>query len=125
MTRKFRGPIHATPIYGCTSTRKRNILGNLLSFLQHLGTNVFFRPHYDDSVHDTVTGAKSEWTILIYLTGIEDGVEGGQVGPHSEIFCQSSLINKQFKTLFYKEEKGKASETISPPLKRGSALLHR
>lgn len=26
-----------------------------------------------------MTGAKSEWTLLIYLTGIEDGVEGGEV----------------------------------------------
>jgi len=39
----------------------------------------FSRPHYDDSVHDVITGAKSEWTLLIYLTGVEDGVEGGEV----------------------------------------------
>lgn len=26
-----------------------------------------------------MTGAKSEWTLLIYLTGAEDGVEGGEV----------------------------------------------
>lgn len=39
----------------------------------------FFRPHYDDSVKDAITGAKSEWTLLVYLTGVEDGVEGGQV----------------------------------------------
>ncbi len=38
-----------------------------------------FNPHYDDSVHDT-TGAVSEWTLLIYLTGVEDGVRGGEVG---------------------------------------------
>jgi hypothetical protein len=36
-------------------------------------------PHYDDSVKDPLTGAKSEWTLLIYLTGMEDGVEGGEV----------------------------------------------
>ena len=39
----------------------------------------YFGPHYDDSVRYTTTGAKSEWTLLIYLTGVEDGVEGGQV----------------------------------------------
>ena len=38
-----------------------------------------FNPHYDDSVRDTKTGAVSEWTLLIYLTGVEDGVQGGEV----------------------------------------------
>ncbi|KAH9484103.1 hypothetical protein JR316_0003583 [Psilocybe cubensis] len=66
----------------------------------------YFGPHYDDSVRDPMTGAKSEWTLLIYLTGEEDGVEGGE-------------------TLFYHEQRGKPREVISPPLKRGTALLHR
>ncbi|PPQ67656.1 hypothetical protein CVT25_012684 [Psilocybe cyanescens] len=66
----------------------------------------YFGPHYDDSVRDPVTGTKSEWTLLIYLTGIEDGVEGGE-------------------TLFYNEQRGKPREVITPPLKRGTALLHR
>jgi len=66
----------------------------------------YFGPHYDDSVRDPITGAKSEWTLLIYLTGMEDGVEGGE-------------------TLFYKEERGKPREVITPSLKRGTALLHR
>lgn len=39
----------------------------------------YFGAHYDDSVRDPETGAKSEWTLLIYLTGIEDGVLGGEV----------------------------------------------
>jgi len=38
-----------------------------------------FGKHYDDAVRDPETGADSEWTLLIYLTGIEDGVEGGEV----------------------------------------------
>ena len=38
-----------------------------------------FNPHYDDSVRDAKTGAVSEWTLLIYLTGVEDGVQGGEV----------------------------------------------
>jgi len=38
----------------------------------------YFGPHYDDSVSDTETGAKSEWTLLIYLTGVDDGVQGGE-----------------------------------------------
>src|SRR5258707_9245341 len=38
-----------------------------------------FDPHYDDSVRDVKTGTVSEWTLLIYLTGLEDGVQGGEV----------------------------------------------
>ncbi|KAF7304816.1 Fe2OG dioxygenase domain-containing protein [Mycena kentingensis (nom. inval.)] len=64
----------------------------------------YFGPHYDDDCRDTMTGARSEWTLLIYLTGNEDGVEGGE-------------------TLFYPKAKGK--DPIVAPLKRGSALLHR
>ncbi|KAJ3494797.1 hypothetical protein NMY22_g20023 [Coprinellus aureogranulatus] len=39
----------------------------------------YFGPHYDDSVKDPLTGATSEWTLLIYLTGEEDGVQGGEI----------------------------------------------
>ncbi|KAI0748286.1 hypothetical protein C8Q80DRAFT_1270710 [Daedaleopsis nitida] len=69
-------------------------------------TGQYFGPHYDDSVRDAATGAKSEWTLLIYLTGAQDGVEGGE-------------------TIFYKDQRGKPVETIVPPLTRGTALLHR
>jgi hypothetical protein len=51
----------------------------------------------------------SEWTILIYLSGHEDGIVGGE-------------------TVFYAEEgkgKNKQQRMIVPPLKRGSALFHR
>ena len=41
---------------------------------QHFGC------HYDDAVRDPQTGARSEWTLLVYLTGVEDGVKGGEVG---------------------------------------------
>ncbi|GBE82038.1 hypothetical protein BKA93DRAFT_227089 [Sparassis latifolia] len=65
-----------------------------------------FGPHYDDSVRDARTGAKSEWTLLVYLSGVEDGVEGGE-------------------TLFYREGKKMPAEIITAPLTRGTALLHR
>ncbi|KAF9227603.1 hypothetical protein BS17DRAFT_725926 [Gyrodon lividus] len=65
-----------------------------------------FGPHYDESVKDPATGAKSEWTLLIYLSGVEDGIEGGE-------------------TLFHKDERGRPCETIVAPLARGTALLHR
>ncbi|KAG8809666.1 hypothetical protein FRC17_003298 [Serendipita sp. 399] len=51
----------------------------------------------------------SEWTILIYLTGQEDGITGGQ-------------------TVFYVDEgigKNRIRREVIPPLKRGSVLLHR
>ncbi|KAJ7740737.1 hypothetical protein DFH07DRAFT_838950 [Mycena maculata] len=67
--------------------------------LQHFG------PHYDDDCRDAMTRAKSEWTLLLYLTGYEDGVEGGE-------------------TLFYQDGKG-GKEVIKAPLTRGTALLHR
>ncbi|TFL07044.1 hypothetical protein BDV98DRAFT_557166 [Pterulicium gracile] len=66
----------------------------------------YFGAHYDDSVRDADTGAKSEWTLLIYLSGVEDGVQGGE-------------------TVFYNEVKGKPREEIVAPLTRGTALLHR
>lgn len=46
-----------------------------------------FGQHYDDSVKDAETGSKSEWTLLVYLTGAEDGVQGGEVcGAPSRIY---------------------------------------
>lgn len=66
--------------------------------------------HYDDDFYDSKTKLRSEWTLLIYLTGKEDGVEGGS-------------------TIFYPEglsRKGKASSnTVVAPLIKGSALLHK
>lgn len=44
-----------------------------------------FGQHYDDAVTDPVTGFKSEWTLLIYLSGIEDGVIGGEVSSYPAI----------------------------------------
>ncbi|TFY72375.1 hypothetical protein EVG20_g623 [Dentipellis fragilis] len=65
-----------------------------------------FGQHYDDAVRDTETGATSEWTLLVYLTGAEDGVQGGE-------------------TIFYTSDKGKSSSAIVAPLTRGTVLLHR
>lgn len=51
----------------------------------------------------------SEWTVLVYISGEEDGVVGGQ-------------------TVFYAEEgkgKGRRQREIIPSLTRGSVLLHR
>ncbi|KAJ7632499.1 hypothetical protein FB45DRAFT_1026664 [Roridomyces roridus] len=45
-----------------------------------------FGPHYDDDYRDAITGAKSQWTLLLYLTGYEDGVQGGEVVDHFFLF---------------------------------------
>ncbi|THH05457.1 hypothetical protein EW145_g4787 [Phellinidium pouzarii] len=69
---------------------------------QHFGC------HYDDSVSDLATGTHSEWTLLVYLSGKEDGVVGGE-------------------TVFYKGagKKKDGEPPIKPDLQRGMALLHR
>ena len=67
--------------------------------------NQHFGPHYDDAVVDpSGNGSRSEWTLLVYLTGAEDGVQGGE-------------------TVFYLDKKMK--KQVKAPLNRGSALLHR
>jgi hypothetical protein len=50
-----------------------------------------------------VTGYTSYWTLLVYLTGVEEGVQGGE-------------------TVFYE---GRDEKEIIVGIKRGSALLHR
>ena len=72
-----------------------------------------FGCHYDDHSTDPHYGpswGQSEWTLLFYLTGEEDGVEGGQ-------------------TVFYRThtqpKKRNAENTVVAPLNRGAALFHR
>ncbi|GAA5955956.1 hypothetical protein JCM8115_004372 [Rhodotorula mucilaginosa] len=69
-------------------------------------TGSFFGPHYDDD--NVVEGlGTTEWTLLIYLTGKEDGVVGGE-------------------TAFYPTPSRKGNgPAIVPELKAGRALLHR
>ncbi|CUA73101.1 hypothetical protein RSOLAG22IIIB_10530 [Rhizoctonia solani] len=76
--------------------------------LYKYGPGEYFGPHYDESVRDKGTGWWSEWTVLIYISGREDGIDGGQ-------------------TVFFKPIPGskKNTEEIVPPLTRGSALIHR
>ncbi|KAF8321297.1 hypothetical protein DL93DRAFT_2130800 [Clavulina sp. PMI_390] len=71
----------------------------------------YFGPHYDDSISYTTASGEniwSEWTLLVYLTGVEDGVVGGE-------------------TIFYKPapKKKPSPPPIVPSLNRGTALLHR
>lgn len=91
----------------------RGLHSNIRIYRYDEGT--FFGPHYDSSTRDSVTGGISYWTLLVYLTGHEDGVEGGE-------------------TTFY-QRGGKAASrgmgrdsdagvvAVSP--ERGMALLHR
>ncbi|KAF9821335.1 hypothetical protein IEO21_00581 [Rhodonia placenta] len=88
-----------------TSTRPAHSFNSNIRLYKYT-PGQYFGQHYDDTVCDSVTGAKSEWTLLVYLTGAEDGVKGGQ-------------------TLFFRTHRGNASDAMVPPLKRGMALLHR
>ena len=48
----------------------------------------YFGQHYDDSVSAKGPDGRrawSEWTLLVYVTGKEDGVEGGEVQAHAVI----------------------------------------
>ncbi|KAJ1302995.1 hypothetical protein OPQ81_011198 [Rhizoctonia solani] len=86
----------ATPV-GCNSNIR----------LYKYGPGEYFGPHYDESIRDKHTGWWSEWTVLVYVTGHEDGVEGGE-------------------TIFFKPIPGSKKNTeIVPPLIRGSVLIHR
>ncbi|KAI0362289.1 hypothetical protein OH77DRAFT_1491713 [Trametes cingulata] len=101
---QFPYPAWAKKPAGATARAPHSLNSNIRVYKYETGQ--YFGPHYDDSVRDPETGAKSEWTLLIYLTGSQDGVEGGE-------------------TIFYRDQRGKPRETIVPPLTRGTALLHR
>jgi len=88
-----------------SSARAAHLLNSNIRLYKYTPSQ-HFNPHYDDSIRDAKTGAVSEWTLLIYLTGVEDGVQGGE-------------------TIFYPNSKVKASEAMVVPLTRGTALLHR
>lgn len=50
----------------------------------------FLGPHYDSSTRDPLSGWTSYWTLLIYLSGKEDGVEGGET-----VFYESGKNGKE------------------------------
>ncbi|GAA5908044.1 uncharacterized protein JCM6883_004098 [Sporobolomyces salmoneus] len=79
--------------------------GNIRCYKYEKGS--FFGPHYDDDCYDANTGRNSEWTLLVYLSGIETGVKGGE-------------------TAFYPNPTKKGNGVaIVPELRAGRALLHR
>ncbi|KAI5821224.1 hypothetical protein BZA77DRAFT_256300 [Pyronema omphalodes] len=71
----------------------------------------FFDKHYDDTDQlnfgNPPVPARTTWTLLIYLTGVQDGIVGGE-------------------TVFYTEAtKTKKSEEVVVNLERGLAVLHK
>lgn len=75
--------------------------------MYHYPPSTFFGPHFDATTKDDVTGLRSKWTLLIYLTG--EDVQGGS-------------------TIFWTKEpnrKGKGGESIGVKLKTGRAVLHK
>lgn len=91
----------------------------------------YFGCHYDDWVSDPVTGTHSEWTVLIYLSGKEDGIVGGEVSFTLILFvlCERQLLilSSTFQTIFYTGEGKKKDKEppIKPELRRGMTLFHR
>lgn len=83
--------------------------------------------HYDDDVRDPATGWTSEWTLLIYLTGVEDGVVGTSLS--SPLQTGSSLTFRARtggETAFYPSPTRKDNgPAVVPELRAGRALLHR
>ena len=73
----FPYPASAKRPAGATARAAHSLNSNIRLYKYTSGQ--YFGPHYDDSVRDSATGAKSEWTLLVYLTGAQDGVEGGEV----------------------------------------------
>lgn len=78
---QFPYPASAKRPAGATARAVHSLNSNIRVYKYVSGQ--YFGPHYDDSVRDAATGAKSEWTLLIYLTGAQDGVEGGEVSANS------------------------------------------
>lgn len=76
----------------------------MVSSIYRYSPGQLFRKHYDDSV--TINGTTSEWTLLIYLSGVEDGVEGGE-------------------TVFDLQQGKKVTKEFVVGLNRGTVLLHR
>ena len=74
---EFPYPVSAKRPAGATARAPHSLNSNIRVYKYTAGQ--YFGAHYDDSVRDAATGAKSEWTLLIYLTGAQDGVEGGEV----------------------------------------------
>ncbi|GAA5842393.1 hypothetical protein JCM9279_005370 [Rhodotorula babjevae] len=90
---------------GRNGRRARGLNPNIRCYRYSEGA--FFDPHYDDDVHDPKTGWTTEWTLLVYLTGKEDGVVGGE-------------------TAFYPTPSRRGNgPAIVPELLSGRALLHR
>ncbi|GAA5977383.1 hypothetical protein JCM5350_002447 [Sporobolomyces pararoseus] len=90
---------------GRSGRRPAGLNGNIRCYRYDKGS--FFGPHYDDDFYDSKTGATSEWTLLVYLSGIETGVQGGE-------------------TAFYPNPSRKGNgPAIVPELRAGRALLHR
>ena len=117
----FPYPASLAPRNAMSSERRAHSLNANIRLYKYVQGQHFGR-HYDDSVRGTIPGTRSEWTLLIYLSGIEDGVVGGEVHCHSIRGPWYFLTVSQ--TIFYKGQ-GKRLQEIRAPLNRGSVLLHR
>jgi hypothetical protein len=82
--------------------------------MYHYPPSTFFGPHFDESTKDPVTGLRSRWTLLIYLTGTVDNDDVGAVDGGSTVFWTKEP-----------NRKGKGGESLSVQLRAGRAVLHK
>lgn len=94
---------------GAKGTRAKGMNSDIRVYRYEQGQS--FGRHYDDSIF--CRGLRSEWTLLVYLTGEEDGVQGGETVFYPEARVMS------------KKGAGAASGEARIALRRGLALLHR
>lgn len=117
--------------FAFTATRKARF--SVVSFLSLscslpliLIDSLHLTAHYDDDCQSN--GAVSEWTLLIYLTGKEDGVVGAssRSSPLLREPPLTSLSPTGGETAFYPNPSRKGNgPAIVPELLAGRALLHR
>ncbi|EJD35902.1 hypothetical protein AURDEDRAFT_154766 [Auricularia subglabra TFB-10046 SS5] len=94
---------------GAKGTRAKGMNSGIRVYRYAQGQS--FGRHYDDSIF--CRGLRSEWTLLVYLTGEEDGVQGGETVFYPEARVMS------------KKGAGATLGEARIALRRGLALLHR
>lgn len=81
--------------------------------MYHYPPHTYFGPHFDESSTDDLTGLKSKWTLLIYLSGLDH---------------QSPTPVSGGSTVFWTKEpnkKGKGGQSLEVKLESGRAVLHK
>ncbi|KAL9933114.1 hypothetical protein V8E36_007832 [Tilletia maclaganii] len=97
-------PSQDKPRKGCEPKRPAGLHANIRVYRYDPGA--IFGPHYDQTSICPSTGLASEWTLLVYLSGPESGLVGGQ-------------------TVFYDKHSVASAQKWEVEPRTGMALLHR